>query len=183
MKSSTQSNPRRKSVLTVREIAVFAMLGALMYASKAALDALPNIHLVGMFVMVVTVVYRVKALFPIYIYVILCGLFGVGGFGVWWVSQVYIWLPLWAVTLALPREMKKGRAMVVYPLVCGLFGLAYGTLYAPGQALMLGFDFKQTIAWIAAGLPFDVIHAVSNVAVGLLVLPVSKVVMKLEKSR
>ena len=42
MKSSTQSNPRRKSVLTVREIAVFAMFGALMYASKAALDALPG---------------------------------------------------------------------------------------------------------------------------------------------
>lgn len=159
------------------------MLGALMYASKAILDVLPNIHLIGMFVMATTIVYRVKALFPIYVYVILCGLFGVGGFGTWWISQVYIWLPLWAVSLALPKNMKPGVAMVVYPVVNGLFGLAYGTLYAPGQALVLGFDFKQTIAWIVAGLPFDAIHAVSNVAAGLLVLPVSKLLKKLDKKQ
>ena len=55
--------------LTTREIAVFAMLGALMYASKLLMELAPNIHLLGVFTIAFTVVYRKKALYPIYIYV------------------------------------------------------------------------------------------------------------------
>ena len=50
--------------LSVREIAVFGMLGALMYASKVLMEALPNVHLLGVFVVALTVVYRKKALYP-----------------------------------------------------------------------------------------------------------------------
>ena len=50
--------------LTVRETAVFAMLGALMYASKMIMEVVPNVHLLGMFVVAFTVVYRKKALYP-----------------------------------------------------------------------------------------------------------------------
>ena len=70
-------------------------------------------------------------------------------------------------------------ATVVYTIVCALHGLLYGTIYAPAQALMFGLSFKGMIAWIAAGLPFDVIHGISNFAVGLLILPLSKVLRKL----
>ena len=64
--------------LTTKEIAVFAMLGAVMYASKLLMEAAPNIHLLGVFTIAYTVVYRKKALFPIYIYVFLNGI--VSGF-------------------------------------------------------------------------------------------------------
>ena len=53
---------------------VFAMLGALMFASKKLMEALPNIHLIGLLVTVSTIVFRKKALFPIYIYVLLVAL-------------------------------------------------------------------------------------------------------------
>ena len=42
--------------LTVRETAVFAMLGALMYASKMIMELAPNIHLLGAFTVAFTVV-------------------------------------------------------------------------------------------------------------------------------
>ena len=35
--------------LTIREMAVFAMLGALMYASKMIMEVAPNVHLLGVF--------------------------------------------------------------------------------------------------------------------------------------
>ena len=57
--------------LTTREIAVFAMLGAVMYASTIIMEFAPNIHLIGVFIIAFTVVYRSKALYPIYIYVLL----------------------------------------------------------------------------------------------------------------
>ena len=55
--------------LTTREITVFAMLGAVMYASKLLMELVPNVHLLGTFIIAFTVVYRKKALYPIYIYV------------------------------------------------------------------------------------------------------------------
>ena len=61
--------------LTVRETAIFAMLGTLMYASKMIMEIAPNIHLIGVFTIAFTVVYRKKALYPVYIFVLLTGLF------------------------------------------------------------------------------------------------------------
>ena len=61
--------------LTIRETAIFAMLGSVMYASKMVMEILPNVHLLGVFTIAYTIVYRKKALYPIYIYVILNGIF------------------------------------------------------------------------------------------------------------
>jgi len=44
-------------------------------------------------------------------------------------------------------------------------------MYAPAQALMFGLNFEATMAWIIAGLPFDIIHAVGNAAAATLVIP------------
>ncbi len=48
--------------LTIRETAIFGMLGAVMYASKMVMEFLPNVHLLGVFTVAFTVVYRKKAL-------------------------------------------------------------------------------------------------------------------------
>lgn len=158
---------------------IFAMLGALMYCSKVIMEALPNIHLLGMFTMVYTLVFRKKALYPIYVYVFINGLYA--GFAMWWLPYLYIWTVLWAVTMLLPQNMPKKVACVVYPLVCCMHGLAFGTLYAPAQALMYGLNFKQMITWIIAGLPWDGVHGLGNLAAGLLIMPLSEFLNKILK--
>ena len=162
-------------------MAVFAMLGAFMYASKIVMEALPNIHLLGMLTIVYTIVFRKKALIPIYTYVMLNGLFT--GFSVWWIPYLYIWTILWAVVMLLPRKMPRWLYYVVYPLLCSLHGLAFGILYAPAQAIMFGMNFDQMIAWIMAGIPFDVIHGVGNFAAGLLIVPISEMLSRLVNKR
>ena len=160
---------------------VFAMLATLMFCSKLVMEALPNIHLLGMLTMTCTLVFRKKALIPIYLYVLLNGLYA--GFSMWWMPYLYIWTILWGITMMLPRRMPKKAACVVYPLVCGIHGFAFGTLYAPAHALMLGFNLEQTLAWIAAGLPFDLLHGFGNLCVGLLILPLSELLRKLMRGR
>lgn len=161
---------------------IFAMLGTLMFCSKVMMEALPNIHLLGTLTMVYTITFRKKALIPIYIYVMLNGLYAIFyGSLIWWVPYLYIWTILWGVTMLLPKNMPKKIACVVYPAVCCLHGLAFGVLYAPVQALMFGFDFQQTLVWIAAGLPFDIIHGVGNLVTGLLIVPLSELLGKLAK--
>lgn len=69
--------------------------------------------------------------------------------------------------------------MIVYPIICSLHGFAFGVLYAPAQALMYGFNFEQTLVWISTGLMFDVIHGISNIFTGMLVLPLSELIKRL----
>lgn len=166
--------------LSIREICLFGILAALMFISKILMEALPNIHLLGMLTVTYTLVFRKKALIPIYVYVLLNGLFA--GFNAWWVPYLYIWTVLWGVTMLLPKNMPKAVACVVYPVICALHGLFFGVLYAPVQALMFDFTLEQTFAWIAAGFTFDIIHMVGNFAVGLLIYPVSEALKRLTKS-
>ena len=153
------------------------MFAALMFTSKIIMEACPNIHLLGMLVMLMTVVFRKKALIPLYLYVIVQGIYA--GFAHWWVAYLYVWTILWGVTMLLPKNMPPKVAMIVYPIICSLHGFAFGVLYAPAQALMYGFNFEQTLVWISMGLMFDVIHGISNIFTGMLVLPLSELIKKL----
>ena len=49
--------------LTAREITVFGMLGAVMFASKLLMELLPNVHLLGVLTTAYTLTYRKKALY------------------------------------------------------------------------------------------------------------------------
>ncbi len=156
------------------------MLGTLMFVSKIVMEGLPNIHLLGMLTMTYTLVFRKKALIPIYVYVFLNGLYA--GFNAWWIPYLYLWTILWGVTMLLPQKMPKPVACVVYPVVCALHGLAFGTLYAPAQALMYGYTLEQTLAWIVVGLPWDAVHAAGNFAVGFLIYPTSHALKRMVKN-
>ena len=170
---------RKKSALTVREITVFAMLGTLMYCSKLLMEWAPNIHLIAMLITAITVVYRAKALIPIYMFVLLSLLFG--GITPWTLPYLYVWALLWGVVMLLPRRMKPVLAAATYIGVCTLHGLLFGALSAPLYALMTSLTFQGALAWIAAGLYFDILHAAGNFAAGFLVLPLIKLLLKLEK--
>lgn len=156
--------------LTTRELTVFSMLGAIMYLSKVIMEFAPNIHLLGVFTIAFTVVYRKKALYPIYIYVFLNGI--LSGFAAWWIPYLYLWTVLWGIVMLLPKEMPKKIAPIVYMLVCALHGFLFGTLYAPAQAILFGLNLKKTIAWIMAGLPWDIMHGISNFFCGILIVPI-----------
>lgn len=152
-----------------------------MFCSKKVMEGLPNIHLCGMFIMTFTVVFRKKALIPLYIYVFLDGLFG--GFGTWWIPYLYIWTVLWGITMLLPKKMPRLAKCIVYPIVCCLHGLAFGILYSPVQALMFGLNFKQTLVWIASGFPYDILHATGNLVFGMFIVPFSELFDKLLKKQ
>lgn len=161
--------------LTIKEMTLFGMLGAVMYCSKILMEFLPNIHLLGVFTIAFTIVYRKKALYPIYVYVLLNGLFA--GFNMWWIPYLYMWTVLWGVTMLIPKNAPR----LIYILVCSAHGFLYGTLYAPVQAIMFGLDFRGMIAWIIAGFPWDCVHGIGNLCVGILIAPIVTLLRKLDR--
>jgi hypothetical protein len=151
-----------------------------MFGSKELMALLPNIHLIGVFIVATTIVYRWKALYPIYGFVFLEGL--IGGFSLWWLPYLYIWTVLWGAAMLIPKKLPKWSASIVCCIVCGLHGFCYGTLYAPAQALMFGLDAQGMLAWIIAGIPYDVIHGISNIVCGaVLILPIVQVLSTADK--
>ncbi len=161
------------------DLIVFTMLGTIMFLSKLLMEALPNFHLLGMLITAFTIRYRKDALKPIYIFVLISGLFY--GFAAWWVPYLYIWAVLWAMVMILPKSMKSQIAVPIYMIVSGLHGLLYGILYSPAYSLMFGLNFKQTVAWVLSGTVFDVTHAIGNIITAILVLPTVNALKRFHK--
>ena len=166
--------------LSTRDLAIFGVLGGVMFLSQVAMQGLPNVHLITLFTAAFTLAYRVRALIPFYIYVLLSGVYY--GFHWAWVPRLYIWLPLWAAfmifgALSVPKKIKIPLAMIL----CAIHGFAFGLMYAPFQAIIWGLSFQGMIAWIVAGIPFDIIHGVSNFASGVLVIPLASLLTKLDR--
>jgi len=151
-----------------------------MFLSKIAMLGIPNVHLLGLFIASFTLAYRVRALIPLYVFIFLSGVFY--GFWPWWVPYLYIWLPLWIGFMILGHfDLPKKVQVPIAMALCAIHGFSFGLMYAPFQALMMGFSFQAMIAWIIAGIPFDIIHGVSNMASGVLVVPLASLLIKLDR--
>ncbi|MBR2339062.1 MAG: hypothetical protein IKA63_06310 [Clostridia bacterium] len=162
--------------LTVIELVLFALLGALMLAGDVLMDWLPNVHLVGVLLATYTAVYRWKALIPLYVYISLLGL--ISGFPMWWWAYLYGWLPLWGACMLLPRTLTPKTA-IAYGIACAVHGFSFGALCALSQVPLLGLPWSGLPAYIAAGLfPFDMIHGVGNAALSVLILPLATVLKR-----
>ena len=170
----------RYKKLKIHEITVFAMLSAVMFVSKVAMEGIPNVHLLGTLVVAFTLTYRKKALLPIYGYVFVNGIWeGFSPFG--WFPELYLWLILWGAVMLLPQKMPKVLAPIVYMLVSCLHGLFFGVLYSPVYALFSGMGWDRVWLWVLAGLPFDLLHGMGNFALGTLILPIATLLKRLDK--
>lgn len=167
--------------IKLKDVVILAMLAALMCVGDFAMEWLPNVHFVGVLIVVATVVYRWYALFPIYVYVFIQGV--VAGFHPWWVAYIYIWAVLWLFVMLIPQKLPEKIKNILYIAVCAAHGFLYGTLYAPSQVLLFfGGDFSKMIPWIIAGIPFDITHGVSNLICSvLLIYPIVKILKHTDK--
>jgi len=182
MRSSTkiinEGVPMRMTTRKLKEMVIFAILGSIMFISHIAMMWIPNVHFLGLFIAAYTLTYKTKALIPIYIYVMVYG--GFYGFSTWWIPYLYIWLPIWGMFMLVGKIKLPVKVKIpVYMILCALHGLAFGIIYAPFQAWIFGLSFQGMIAWIIAGIPFDVIHAIGNLAAGALIVPLSELLKKL----
>lgn len=160
--------------LTLGEMCLFGMLGALTFAVKYAMSALPNIEPVSLMVMLFAVTFGIKALFPIYLYVGMEILFF--GLGLWNFNYLYIWAIL-AVIAWFVRRMEHPLG---WAMLSGVYGLLFGLLCAPVDAVIGGFAYAGA-KWVS-GIPFDLAHCAGNFVIALLLFkPMRKLLCKLNQ--
>ena len=148
-----------KNKLTLREVALFGILGALTFGLKVAMSFLPNIEPVSLLVMLYAVVFGRKCLYPIYLYVLMEILFY--GLHIWSINYLYVWSLLALGAWLLRRSTHP----LAWAMLAAAFGLFFGALCAPVYLFTGGLGFA--VSWWVSGIPFDLLHCAGNFAMAL----------------
>jgi len=150
---------RSELSLSVREMVLFAVLGAMTFAAKYVMSFLPNIEPVSLMVMLFAVVFGKKWVYPVYLYVAMEILFY--GISLWNINYLYIW----AVLALAAGGLKHMDSPLGWALLSGVFGLAFGALCGIVDIFIGGFGYAVT-KWIS-GIPFDIAHCAGNFVIAL----------------
>ena len=150
-----------------RDVATVGLMVAVIEAFKMFMQSMPNIEMTSFFVILFTLLYPRLTLYAIPVFTLMEGI--IYGFGLWWVMYLYAWPLLTLVT----RAFSRTDSAFFWAVVSGIYGLLFGALCAVPY-FFIGFvsggvsqGLTQMFAWWVAGIPFDLIHGVSNFAIML----------------
>ena len=165
---------KKENKLTIREIALMGVMLATIEGAKLAMAYLPNIELVTLLIILYSLFFGKKIYYVMAGFILIEGC--IYGFGIWWFMYVYIW-PILAI---LTNLFKKQKSVLFWSIFSGAYGLFYGALCAIVYIFISGP--KGALAWWIAGIPFDIIHCVSNFALCMfLFIPLRKAMQVLKK--
>ena len=143
-----------RSKLTIKEIAYLGISIAILEVSKLALDFLPNIEVVTLLFIVYTICFGRKTLFIAAGFTLIeCILKGIN---VWSLMYLYVW-PLLILIVYYTR---KHAGHFFYCILSAVFGLLFGAMCSLPYLVAGGPG--AAFAWWIAGIPYDIIHCVSN---------------------
>ena len=146
----------------LRDLIVLGLLACLMFGAKFALQNIPNVHLGAVLIIVATLRFGYKALYMVFVYIMLEGLFF--GFSIWWVLYIYIWAIL--VLAVLPQ--RRHKSWLLLSLTGALHGYLFGAMCSLVTIVLSGL--KAGFAFWIAGIPYDLIHGTSNLVLCLVLL-------------
>ncbi|MDR3597189.1 hypothetical protein [Clostridium sp.] len=148
--------------IEAREIILFGVLGGLLSASQIALSFIPNIEIITFLIILFSMIYRKKALYIVWVFVMIMGF--VYGFGLWWLGYLILW-PLLSIFTCSIMEFINGKYLTL-AIYSGIFGFLFGFFYAIPYAIFGGLN-AGIVYWIA-GIQFDMIHGIGNYFIMLL---------------
>ena len=133
---------------------------ALLEVSKRALDSIPNVELITFLFIIFTLFYGKK--------VILAALAFTGLEIAFWGPHVWVvmYLYMWPLLILVVDSTRKHAHHMFYCILAGFFGLFFGLLCSPVYLFIGGPS--TMLAWWIAGIPFDVIHGISNFLICLI---------------
>lgn len=168
--------------LYVRDVTQIGLMVALIEVCKLTLAFLPNIELTTFWIIMFTLYFGRKIYFVIPVFIFIEGL--IYGFGLWWIMYLFVW-PLLAF---LTRLLQKHSSVLTWSILAGCFGLAFGLLCAVPYFFLattgtLAIRFQVTFAWWIAGIPWDIVHGISNfILMSQLYRPLKNVIERIKGS-
>lgn len=168
-------NLKKRKLISIKELTMLGLMVALLEAVKWALMCIPNVELVSFIIVMFTLILGWKALFGAIAFAGLEIL--IWGFGVWSIIYLYIWPLLVVLTLVVCKFCRDKWKMWPYVFLVTVYGLLFGLLGSIPY-FFIGGPY-QMITWWVAGIPYDLIHGISNgVLMAVLFNPCKSVLKK-----
>ena len=133
-------------------------MGALMFAFQVALSGIPNVHITAVLIILTAVFFGWRCMYSIAVFIMLEGFFW--GFAMW-----YLW-PILGIAAVL---MRKNDSALVWAIVAAVHGLIFGALCSIPYLFIGGWT--MALSYWVSGIPFDLVHGVSNFLLAFLLLP------------
>ena len=144
----------------IKDIVIVGLAVAFIEAAKFVMAGIPNVELTSFLLIMFALHFGKLIYFAIPVFIAIEG--AVYGFGLWWIMYLYAWPILVIVTRLIGRKMSHyGLAML-----SGAFGLSFGAMCALPYIFLGGF--KAAFLYWVAGIPFDIVHGVSNFIIMML---------------
>jgi len=138
-----------------------AAMAAVLEAAKFALNAIPNVELISLLLMVFTSCFGwMESLKAALLFAAIECLWW--GISIWTIPYFYIW----GILVLISSRLNSSVSIVFRSIVLGLFGLLFGLLCTPATLITAGLN--AAVSWWIAGIPFDLVHGVSNFILCLL---------------
>ena len=154
--------------LSLKRIARIGMMTAIIYACKVALESIPNVELVSFLTIMYAITFGIDAIFAVTVFNLLELV--QRGPGTWWISYLYVWPLLAVITIVFKKKL--GNEPLYWAILSGVFGLFFGSLFA---VLYIPIDVKYAATYFISGLPYDVLHCISNFIIMLILFkPINK---------
>ena len=147
---SSSNAPR----FTAKDIAVMAMMLAIVEAAKRLLDSVPNVEMVTLLFVVFALTYGLRTLIVAvaFIAVEIC----YWGVHVWVIMYLYIW----PAEILFVYFTRRYASYWFHAVFSALFGFCFGALCSIPYLAVGGWSMAFT--WWVAGIPYDILHGVSN---------------------
>lgn len=154
-------------LLKLVELIILIFMGVLMYVSQVIMAPLPNIELVSFLTILVARRFGFKSFVAVYVFAFLEIM--TYGIAIWNVMYLYVWAIL-ALVVILFRKIDN---VILYTIISGIFGIAFGTLCSIPYFITGGVSMG--VAWIISGFSFDIPHCIGNVILtAILYIPITK---------
>ena len=166
---------------TAFDIALVALMVAIIEVFKVTMMGLPNIELTSFWLILFSKSFGRKVYFVVPVFTLIEGV--IFGFNLWWISYLYVWPLLVLIT----RVFRKNDAALTWAVISGVFGLFFGALCAIPYAFT-GTDLTSGLniafSWWVAGIPWDIAHCIGNFVLTLLLYkPLSKIMLKVQQRK
>ncbi|MBP3735634.1 MAG: hypothetical protein J6I56_01300 [Lachnospiraceae bacterium] len=175
MPAESENRPAAKNGFSVRHLVLDGFLLGVLFAAKWILEPIANVELVTL-------------LFILYARHIGKRAYGIAvaftalesfewGIHIWVIMYLYMWPLLITIVLL----AKKERTHLFYCVLSALFGLFFGLLCSLPYLFIGGPSMAFT--WWVAGIPFDILHCVSNFLLCLFLFnPIDQLLVRFENT-
>lgn len=160
---------KKQVKLSAQEITLIGMMIAIIEVCKVVMMNIPNIELTTFWTILFTLYFGKRILYVIPAFIFIEGV--MFGFGMWWVMYLYLW-PLLALVVWI---LRKADSVWVWATVAGVFGLLFGFLGSFPYIVTSGL--YAAVSWWIAGIPWDIVHAIGNFVIMLVLYRPIKCIM------